>query len=168
MATDMSPITEGQIFDLTEFFTGETRAWGVFEDRFGRVRRRFTVLIRGAWAGDTFVMTEDFVYDDGATEHRVWRLRRASACTFLATTEHCIGAAMVHCADATIIMRYKFNLQLKSKSVVVDFDDRIYRIDRRNAMNRATVSKWGIKIGEVTLFFAKTALGTGQRTAAAA
>jgi hypothetical protein len=37
--------------DLYEYFDGRTRAWGMFEDRFGRVRREFTVDISGRREG---------------------------------------------------------------------------------------------------------------------
>ena len=32
---------------LEEYFVGETRAWGIFEDRFGNLKRSFTVDITG-------------------------------------------------------------------------------------------------------------------------
>ncbi|MCG8122575.1 MAG: DUF3833 domain-containing protein, partial [Candidatus Thiodiazotropha taylori] len=34
-------------FDLFEFFEGEQQAWGVFIDRFGKLRKRFRVTIVG-------------------------------------------------------------------------------------------------------------------------
>jgi hypothetical protein len=37
----------------------------------------------------------------------------------------------------------------------VDFDDRIYRMGEGRAVNRATMSKWGIKLGELSLFFVR-------------
>ena len=43
--TDKSPK-----FVLEKYFHGKTRAWGLFEDRFGNVRRQFVVDINGNWA----------------------------------------------------------------------------------------------------------------------
>ena len=51
--------------DLFEYFSGQSRAWGLFEDRFGKVRRQFSVDIEGRVSGDTLTLEEDFVYDDG-------------------------------------------------------------------------------------------------------
>ena len=46
MPNDMSPLLGHDTFSLTSFLEGRTRAWGVFEDRFGRVKRRFEVELR--------------------------------------------------------------------------------------------------------------------------
>ncbi len=37
--------------ELEEFFDGNFRAYGQFQDIFGTVRRQFTVTIKGDWRG---------------------------------------------------------------------------------------------------------------------
>lgn len=37
----------------------------------------------------------------------------------------------------------------------VDFDDWMYLIDERVMLNRATMSKFGVRLGEITLSFTK-------------
>jgi len=61
---------------VEEYFIGKSRAWGIFQDRFGTLKRSFTVDIEGRQEGDEFVLTEDFLYDDGETDRRVWRIRK--------------------------------------------------------------------------------------------
>ena len=63
-------------FVLEDYFQGKTRAWGLFEDRFGTVRRQFVVDIKGTWDGKTLTLNEDFVYNDGEKENRVWKIRK--------------------------------------------------------------------------------------------
>jgi hypothetical protein len=54
----------------------------------------------------------------------------------------------------------------------VDFDDWMYLMDDRVMLNKATMSKWGVQLGEVTLSFTrrtpltvqKTSLQTTQKT----
>jgi Protein of unknown function (DUF3833) len=164
MPNDMSPATKAHQFDIAEFLNGDTTAWGVFEDRFGRVRRRFRVKISGGWTGDRFVMNEDFIYCDGETEQRTWTLQRSGPGRYLATTADCVGHALIQCDGTAAHMRYTFRLRLKNRTMAVTFDDRIYLIDQRSAMNRTVVSKWGVKLGEVTLFFSKPD-SFGQRMA---
>ena len=41
---------------LEDYFAGQTRAWGMFEDRFGSVRRQFSVDITGTWDGETLIL----------------------------------------------------------------------------------------------------------------
>ena len=33
------------------YFAGQSRAWGMFEDRFGNLQREFTVELQGDWDG---------------------------------------------------------------------------------------------------------------------
>jgi hypothetical protein len=62
---------EKPVLDLAEYFNGDLDAWGIFQDRSGKVVKRFTVAIRGTWSGDTGVLEEDFSYSDGSTSRRV-------------------------------------------------------------------------------------------------
>jgi hypothetical protein len=143
-------------FDLTQFFNGRTLAWGIFEDRFGRLRRRFSGQFDGCWVGDDFVLAETFTFDDGAVESRIWRLKRAVDGGFTAATDDCIGKPVCTVKRNSSRMQYGFRLRMKNRVVPVALDDRIHRIDEGRAMNRAKVSKWGVKIGELSIFFLRT------------
>ena len=46
---------------MEEYFEGKTRAWGIFEDRFGTLRRQFTVDIDGHWDGRTLTLTNALI-----------------------------------------------------------------------------------------------------------
>ena len=61
--TDFKESTPALVIE--DYFAGETRAWGLFEDRFGTLRRQFTVDITGTWDGDQLVLDERFRYSDG-------------------------------------------------------------------------------------------------------
>lgn len=143
----------GSAFELTSFFDGRTTAWGVFEDRFGRLRRRFSVEMNGRWHGDVFTLDETFHYDTGESEQRTWLVSRAENGQFTATCPDCVGRAQGQSDADSVRMAYRFRLKFNTRSFVVQFDDRIYRMDADTAVNRATMSKWGIKLGELSLFF---------------
>ena len=78
---------------LEDYFAGESKAWGVFEDRFGTLKRQFTVDIFGDWDGERLVLTEDFIYSDGETEQRVWTIRPDGPNSYVGSAEGVIGAA---------------------------------------------------------------------------
>lgn len=143
----------GSLFELTSFLEGRTTAWGVFEDRFGRLRRRFTVEMSGRWQEREFILDERFVYDSGDSETRTWRVVPMANGTFTATCADCVGEANGACSTDSIRMSYRFRLKLNARSIIVDFDDRIYRMGSEMAVNRATMRKWGLKLGELSLFF---------------
>ena len=155
MANDMTLIDAEARFELTTFLAGSTRAWGIFEDRFGRLRRRFDVKMQGHWQDGVFRLDERFAYDDGRIENRTWLVNPVSADRFEATCDDCVGKAAGTCSAGMIRMSYAFRLRLPSRVVTVDFDDRIYRINASTAVNRATVRKWGIRLGELSLFIEK-------------
>jgi Protein of unknown function (DUF3833) len=140
-------------FDLPSFLTGKTKAWGIFEDRFGRLRRRFDVDLQGQWQDGVFKLDERFVYDDGRVELRTWFVKPITADRFEATSEDCIGVAVGTYTEGTVHMSYAFRLRLPTRVINVDIDDRLYRVNAHTAINRSTVRKWGITIGEITLFF---------------
>ena len=41
----------------------------------------------------------------------------------------------------------------KGKNIKVSFDDWIFKQDEEVAINRATLTKFGFKVGELTVFF---------------
>ena len=68
------PLLSDRKLDLEMFFDGDLVAHGQFQDILGTVRRRFEVRVRGDWDGTRLRLVEDFVYEDGATERRIWTL----------------------------------------------------------------------------------------------
>lgn len=169
MPNDTSPIGVAPTFELTSFLEGRTRAWGIFQDRFGRVRRRFTVDMTGRWEGHAFYLDENFTYDDDSHESRVWRVEPMEPGRFSATCADCVGTAHGDCGPDAIRMTYTFRLKIDGREFHVELDDRIYRVGDRIAVNRATMRKWGIRLGEISLFFQREAASEplgGNRVAA--
>jgi len=151
--------------DLTRFFAGRTSAWGLFEDRFGTMRRRFSVTIDGAWRGEEFVMDEAFRFDDGSAERRVWRIRPKADGRFMAVADDVVGEAAGSLHGPTVIIRYKLMINAGPLLKVVRFDDRMHRIDEHTVINRATISKFGIRLGTVTILFRREDTGAFSRQA---
>ena len=140
-------------FALTDFFMGTVQASGLFEDRFGQIRRRFSVAMSGAWEGEAFLLRENFVYDDGETQHRVWRVVPRDAGGFLATADDIVGVVSGSSTADAILMRYRMRLNVEGRKLVLSFTDRIYRMDHEMAFSRAVVTKWGVKVGEVSITY---------------
>jgi hypothetical protein len=141
-------------FDLFAYFDGRSRAWGIFEDRFGNLRREFTVDIVGRREGETgLVMEEDFVYSDGETEKRIWRLVRKAPGVYEGHADGVIGVAQGRSAGNAFQFRYAFALKVGESRWAVDFDDWMFLQSDGVLLNRARVSKWGLSIGEATISF---------------
>lgn len=138
---------------LEQYFTGHTKAWGLFEDRFGTVKRQFTVDIDGDWNGDTLTLNEHFVYNDGEKEERVWTIRKLGPDRYEGRAGDVIGTALGQSAGNALNWRYTLNLKVGDGHTHVDFDDWMFLQPGGVMINRAHVSKWGVEVGSVTLFF---------------
>ena len=146
---------EQPVLDLTRYFNGRLDAWGMFQDRSGKVVKRFTVAMNCVWQGDTGTLEEDFAYSDGTTGRRVWTLRRVAPDRFVGTAPDVIGEASGVVSGNAFRRQYTLALPVDGSVYHVDFDDWMYLIDDRVMLNRAVMSKFGVRLGDVTLSFTK-------------
>ncbi len=146
---------EKPLLDLKTYFNGELTAHGIFTDRSGKVARRFTVAMTGTWNGDDGVLDERFTYSDGKTERRVWRLKSLGNGRWSGRADDVVGEAVGVAAGNALNWSYTLRLPVDDKTYEVQFDDWMYLMDERVMLNKAVMSKFGIRLGEVTLSFTK-------------
>ena len=146
---------ERPVLDLRRYFNGTLDAYGVFTDRSGKVVKRFTVVMNCTWAGDNGVLDEDFVYSDGTKQKRIWRLTRLADGSYTGRADDVVGIALGQTRGNAFHWTYTLNLPVDNKVYEVQFDDWMYLVDERVMLNKATMSKFGVRLGEVTLSFTK-------------
>ena len=150
------PKLSERALDLEVFFAGETRAHGQFQDVLGTVRRRFEVRISGDWDGERLRLVEDFVYEDGSTEQRVWTLRKTGPDSWTGSAPGVIGPATGQESGDTFNWTYTIDLPLGDGTTTrVSFDDWMWLLAEDRVLNKAYMSKYGLPVGEVTIFFEK-------------
>ncbi|MGF1659741.1 MAG: DUF3833 domain-containing protein [Rubrimonas sp.] len=147
----------GPPFAPEVFFDGELTAWGLFQDRFGEVRRSFVVDIDGDWDGETLTLDERFTYEDGSTERRVWSLRKTGPTTWAGSAEGVIGQATGETRGNAFTWAYEIDLPTPDGVLNVSIEDWIWGMDGRVAINRAYVDKFGVEIGQLSIFFLRDA-----------
>lgn len=146
---------EKPVLDLRQYFNGTLDAYGVFTDRSGQVVKRFTVVMRCSWNGDEGVLDEDFVYSDGTTQKRVWRLKHLGHGRYEGRADDVVGVARGQTAGNAFRWGYTLALPVDGTVWNVQFDDWMYLMDQRVMLNKAAMSKFGLFLGEVTLSFVK-------------
>ena len=146
---------ETPVLDLKTYFNGTLDAWGIFQGRSGEVKKRFHVVIDARWEGDTGVLDERFTWSDGTTSTRVWTLKRQPDGSFRGRADDVIGEAVGEVAGNALRWRYVLALPVDDKIYHVDFDDWMFLMDDKVMLNRSFMSKWGFRLGEVTLTFVK-------------
>ncbi len=149
------PSMGGPKLDLEDYFNGDLVAYGQFQDRFGTVLRRFEVEMQGRWDGEVLTLNEDFTYEDGTTENRLWTLRKTGEDTWEGTAPGVIGVAKGEERGDVFNWAYSIDLPVPDGKLRVSFDDWMWRLDERRVLNRAYVDKFGVEIGEVIIFFEK-------------
>lgn len=147
--------TERPVLDLRRYFDGELIGHGMFSDRSGKVLRRFTVQITGTWNGPEGTLDERFVWSDGKTERRVWRLRELAPGRYSGRADDVVGEAVGASAGNALNWQYTLRLPVDDKVYEVQFDDWMFLIDEKTMLNRAVMSKFGVRLGEVTLSFTR-------------
>lgn len=145
---------ETPVMDMKEYFNGTVDAWGMFQDRSGKVVKRFTVLMKCHWDGDVGKLDEDFSYSDGTREKRVWTIRKEGN-RYVGTAADVKGQALGEGAGNAFNFKYTLLLPVDGTVYEVQFDDWLYRMDERTVLNRAVMSKFGFTLGAVTLSFRK-------------
>jgi hypothetical protein len=141
--------------DVTRFFNGHIEAWGMFQDRSGEVKRRFTVQLEGQWTGNEGTLTEHFVYSDGEIQDRRWSMHRIDAHHVIGEAPDIVGRAEGEVAGNAVRWRYVLDLPVGGSHYHVDFDDWMYQMDERTMLNHAVMSKFGVRLGDVFLTFRK-------------
>ena len=147
---------------IEEYFAGETVASGMFEDRFGQVRRQFNVEINGKWDGEQLILDEKFLYDDGERERRVWRIRKTGRNTYEGRADDVIGVATGEAYGNALNWQYEMDLRVADGTWRGRFDDGMFLQPSGLLLNRAKVSKFGLEIGTVTLAFVKPSFRTNE------
>lgn len=147
---------------IEDYFVGKTQAWGIFEDRFGRLRRQFTVDISGTWDGQDLILDERFKYADGERDRRIWKIRKTGDHSYEGRAGDVIGTAKGEAYGNALNWRYDMDLKVGDGTLRVHFNDWMFLQPSGVLLNRATVTKLGVRIGSVTLAFMKPGAETAQ------
>jgi hypothetical protein len=145
--------------DLSEYFNGTIDAYGIFTDRSGEVKKRFTVLLVAQWkvidGKKVGTLDESFEYSDGTKQKRVWTLTETAPGKYIGRADDVVGDALGESAGNALNWTYTLALPVDGTVYHVQFNDWMYLVTPKVMLNKARMSKFGIDLGEVTLSFYK-------------
>ena len=148
---------------LYDYFDGQVKAWGMLQDWQGTLTRRFEVDIRGVVAGDQLTLYEDFRFDDGEEQQRTWVIHRGlDSGQYVGRAGDVIGEATGQSVGHALRWRYVLRVPVGETTYDISIDDWMYRQDNLRVFNRATMKKWGVTVGTITLFFEKQTSDSDQ------
>ncbi|MDP5137297.1 DUF3833 domain-containing protein [Rheinheimera baltica] len=136
---------------LNQFFQGESLAWGVLHDWQGKQTVRFTAELCGSWQGNRGDLYELFSFSDGRIEQRHWQLQQNADGSIKGTAGDVVGEATGQLAGNTLYWEYVLRIPYDGDTLDVTVKDWLYLVDNQNLINRSTLHKYGLTVGELTL-----------------
>jgi hypothetical protein len=141
--------------DLKEFFNGELVAYGMLQNRSGVLTRRFTATIDASWDGDKGTLVEEFLFDDGEIQYRTWALTDLGNNNYQGVAGDVLGEAEGSIVGSVFQWQYQLDVPYGDGTIVLSLDDWLYLIDDNHLINKTKLTKFGFKVGELTLVIEK-------------
>ena len=144
-------------FKLEEFFSGQSRAWGLVQDYTGNVTSRFDIVLNGEWQGNAGTLHEIFTYyEDGKKQERTWKIKRLDELNYEGQAEDIIGTARGRSYGNAINWKYDMEVPLgKGKRIQLQFEDWIWALTEDIVINRLYMRKFGLTVGEISICMQK-------------
>ena len=140
---------------IEEYLSGNVKAWGILQNRSGKVTRQFSADLNGKWDGKQLILDEKFIWNDGEIQTRQWTINKIDEHHYEGTAGDVIGKAKGYSYGPAFKFEYVLLVPVKGRNIKITFDDWIFMQDERVAINRATMTKFGIKVAELTVMFVK-------------
>lgn len=150
---------------LETFFQGKLNAQGVVKDRSGKVIRRFTATIDANWNDNIGTLKEDFQFDDGELQQRIWRISSTGDARYSATAGDVIGPAKLQVSGNSLFMDYVLRVPYKDSTIDLVVDDRMYLVSPDVLINESTMKKYGLLAGSILLVISREDTSTWPTTA---
>lgn len=137
--------------DLRTFFQGDLKVYGMVQDFSGMMTRRFTADIQASWDGNNGVLDEQFYFDDGEEQTRIWQLTYEGDGNYSGTAGDVTGVAKGTTRGAAFRWQYELQIPYDGDTLSVKLDDWLYLITDDRLINRTSINKFGVEVGEITL-----------------
>lgn len=133
------------------FFDGYLTAHGVIKNRGGVVIRTFNADIDASWDDGVGTLVEDFIFDDGEKQQRVWTLTPTPDGGYLGTAGDVMGNGKMQLAGNSLFLDYILRIPYGDSSVDVRVDDRMYLVSPDVLINESAMKKFGVRVGSIDL-----------------
>ena len=140
---------------IEEFLKGNVKAYGILQNRRGKVTRQFSADLNGKWDGKELILDEKFNWSDGEVQTRQWKIVKKDEHYYEGTASDVVGIAKGYSYGPAFKFEYVLLVPVKGRNIKITFDDWIFMQDDKVAINRATMTKFGIKVAELTVMFLK-------------
>ena len=137
--------------DVERFFDGELAAYGVARNRSGNVIKTFSANISASNKAGTVILDEQFEFNDGKTENRLWQLRPQDDGSWSASAGDVVGEGNLRSAGNALYLDYVLRIPYGDGTIDVRVDDRMYLVAPNIIVNQSKMLKFGVEVGSILL-----------------
>ena len=127
---------------IEDFLSGNVKAWGILQNRSGKVIRQFSANLNGNWDGKKLILDEKFNWSDGEIQTRQWKIDKIDDHNYEGPAADVVGIAKGYSYGPAFKFEYVLLVPVKGREVKISFDDWIFKQDNNIAINRATMKKF--------------------------
>ena len=138
---------------IEDYMSGNVKAWGILQNRSGKVTRQFSADLNGNWDGKQLILDEKFNWSDGEVQTRQWKINKIDDHNYEGTAGDVVGIAKGYSYGPAFKFEYVLLVPVKGREIKITFDDWIFMQDEKVAINRAKMTKFGIKVAALTVMF---------------
>ena len=88
---------------IEEYLSGNVKAWGVLQNRSGKVTRQFKADLNGKWNGSELILDEVFDWTDGERQTRQWQIKKIDEHYYEGTASDVVGTAPAKSIEGTVV-----------------------------------------------------------------
>ena len=140
---------------IEDYLSGNVKAWGILQNRSGKVTRQFSAELNGKWDGVQLILDEKFHWSDGEVQTRQWQITKIDEHNYEGTAGDVVGKARGYSYGPAFKFEYVLLVPVKGREMKITFDDWIFMQDEKVAINRAKMTKFGIRVADLTVVFVK-------------
>ena len=143
--------SRGPVFSAESFFSGSLTAHGVVKNYRGYASRSFVAEITACWQAGVGTLDEQFIFDDGENQTRVWRLTKSADGSYSATAGDVRGEGRANTSGNSMFLDYVLTIELEDGSIDLAVDDRMYLVSENVLINESSLTKFGLPVGGILL-----------------
>jgi Protein of unknown function (DUF3833) len=142
--------------DIRQYLNGNLEASGVLLNWRGAVASHFSVKMKGTWVNNIGTLEEDFIFNDGRKDRRVWTITFKDDVNFTAKAHDTVGEATGSQAQNIALMNYVLTVKRDNGATIdLTLDDRLFLLDEKTLINHTRMKKWGLTVGQLLISFTK-------------
>ncbi len=136
-------------FDMRAHLNGQMVCDGVIFGPLGRMTSTFVADFDIVWEGNKCTMKEHFLYHDGSTQDREWRIELNGGGGFEAWADDVPGKARGEMSGPAVLFCYPIKLPAESGGYTLSAFDCMYLTKNGTVVNRSQFRKYGFKVAEL-------------------